>query len=427
MRDDHQANDQFDAASALADDVDSDLTAGVSDDSDDGAGGESVEDPAWRLTAWVLPAGAGASALLTAVQTAAGGLGAALGYPAALAFALLAALLVRDARRRAARSRWTRDEVYEYALPLGILLVALVLLAHGADVIAPAPALLALLPVAWEFAVAPQTARLSRLFPHALPVLNASDTAPQEQDDADDRVEAIVRDVLDGLPPDIAARLEPWSVDVQDTFPSPTPGRTVYGCCFTDAHVIAIYRRPHLRDAGRGEALRAAVAYTTLHEIAHALGLDEIGVRRLGWLVDRRRLPIEVEDADLAGGGRRGGATEDDGRAGVGDVAALRRDEGVAGGLVHGDDVARNAERTQDMARRGVEHEDAPARGGVDAAATLVDGDRQAVEREWGAAGGDRAHDGAAARVEHDDGSVQRGDEDTAGSRAQVGAVRAPQ
>lgn len=291
MCDDYQANDRFDAVDVCIEDVDSALAKGESDDRVEDADGGLIEDPAWRLTALILPAGAGASALLTAAQTVSGGLGAALGYPAALAFALLAALLVRDARRRAARGRWTRDEVYEHALPLGVLLVALVLLAHGADIIAPAPALLALLPVAWEFAVAPQTVRLSRLFPHALPVLNASDTTPEEQDDADSRVETIVRDVLDGLPPDIAARLEPWSVDVQDNFPSPTPGRVVYGCCFTDAHVIAIYRRPHLRDAGRGEALRAAVAYTTLHEIAHALGLDEIGVRRLGWLADRRHDP----------------------------------------------------------------------------------------------------------------------------------------
>jgi len=304
MRDDYQAYDQFDVVDMRAEDVDSDraedadsaLTAGVSDDHADDVGSDRVEDPAWRLTALVLPVGAGASALLTAAQTVAGGLGGALGYPAALAFALLAALLTRDAHRRAVRGRWTRDEVYEYALPLGVLLVALVLLAHGADVIALAPALLALLPVAWEFAVAPQAERLSRLFPHALPVLNASDTTPEEHDDADARVEAIVRDVLDGLPPDIAARLEPWNIDVQNSFPSPTPGRIVYGCCFTDAHVIAIYRRPHLRDAGRGEALRAAVTYTTLHEIAHALGLDEIGVRRLGWLVDRRPSPATVHD-----------------------------------------------------------------------------------------------------------------------------------
>ena len=256
-------------------------------DNEPGASDGAAEDPAWRLTAWVLPAGAGASALLTAAGAIGGSLGAAAGYPAALALALLAALFVRDARRRSARARWARDEVHEFALPLGLLLVTLVLLAHGADVITYAPALLALVPVAWEFAFAPQVERLRQLLPRALPVLNAeADAAPAEQED-DGLVEAIVRDVLDGLPPDIAARLGPWSVEVQDELP-PTPGRIVYGTCFTAAHVIAIYRRPHLRYAGRGEALRAAVTYTVLHEVAHALGLDETGVRRLGWLSDRR-------------------------------------------------------------------------------------------------------------------------------------------
>jgi len=207
----------------------------------DATGG--AEDPAWRLTAWVLPAGAGASALLTAVQTIGGGLGAAAGYPAALALALLAALLLRDARRRAARARWARDEVHEFALPLGVLLVTLVLLSHGADVIAYAPALLALAPVAWEFACAPRVERLRHLFPRALPVLNVAeaDAAPAEQE-GHGLVEAIVRDVLDGLPPDIAARLEPWSVEVQDEAP-PMPGRIVYGTCFTAAPALCQPRR----------------------------------------------------------------------------------------------------------------------------------------------------------------------------------------
>ncbi len=249
------------------------------------------EDPAWRLTSWLLPAGAAASGLLAAAQTAAGGLDAPVGYPAAVVLAILAAFLVRDARRRDARRRWGRDEVYEYALPLGLLLATLALLAHGAGVGACAPALFALLPVAWEFARAPGVERLRTLFPRALPVLNAGDEA-EGWDNADaDPVEAIVRDVLDGLPPDIAARLEPWSVEAQDAFPSPMPGYIVYGCCFAAAHVIAIYRRPHLLYSGHGEALREGVTYTVLHEIAHALGLDETGVRRLGWLTDPRPHP----------------------------------------------------------------------------------------------------------------------------------------
>jgi predicted Zn-dependent protease with MMP-like domain len=257
------------------------------DGDDDGADGRSLEtdgptdDPGWQLAAWVLPAGAAASALLTLGQTLSGGLSALTGYPAALALAALCGVLVRDARRRARARRWVRGEVYEFALPLALLLVTLVLLARGADLITCLPALLALIPVAWELAHAPHVVRVSRLLPHALPVLNQPQAASLE---AEDQVEQIVRDVLDGLPPDIAARLEGWSVEVREEMLPRPPDQIVYGCCFGGAHVIAIYRRPHLLYGGRGASLRRAVTYTVLHEIAHALGLDEAGVRRLGWL-----------------------------------------------------------------------------------------------------------------------------------------------
>jgi predicted Zn-dependent protease with MMP-like domain len=249
----------------------------------DGQADSAEKDPAWQLTAWLLPAGAGASALLTLGQTVTGGLGRVIGYPAALAFALLCVALVRDARRRAVAGRWVRGEVYEFGLPLGLLLVTLVLLARGADLITCTPALLALIPVAWAIAHAPQVVRVKGLLPRALPVLNQTGAGPAE---AEDVVEQIVRDVLDGLPPDIAAQLEGWSVEVRDELLPRPADQIVYGCCFGAAHVIAIYRRPHLLYNGRGESLRRAVTYTVLHEIAHALGLDETGVRRLGWLAD---------------------------------------------------------------------------------------------------------------------------------------------
>ena len=69
------------------------------DDRADGQADSPEKDPAWHLTAWLLPAGAGASSLLTVGQTLTGGLGGMIGYPAALALALLCIALVRDARR----------------------------------------------------------------------------------------------------------------------------------------------------------------------------------------------------------------------------------------------------------------------------------------------------------------------------------------
>jgi len=249
----------------------------------DGQADSPEKDPAWHLTAWLLPAGAGASSLLTVGQTVSGGLGGVIGYPAALTLALLGIALVHDARRRAVAGRWVRGEVYEFALPLALLLVTLVLLARGADLITCTPALVALIPVAWAIAHAPHVIRARGLLPRALPVLNQTGAVPTE---AEDVVEQIVRDVLDGLPPDIATQLEGWSVEVRDEMLPRPADQIVYGCCFGAAHVIAIYRRPHLLYNGRGASLRRAVTYTVLHEIAHALGLDETGVRRLGWLAD---------------------------------------------------------------------------------------------------------------------------------------------
>src|ERR671939_2021664 len=133
--------------------------------------------------AWLLPAGAGASALLTLGQTVTGGLGGVIGYPAALALALLCVALVRDARRRAVAGRWVRGEVYEFVLPLALLLVTLVLLARGADLITCAPALLALIPVAWAIAHVPQVIRVRGLLPRALPVLNQAGAALPEAGD----------------------------------------------------------------------------------------------------------------------------------------------------------------------------------------------------------------------------------------------------
>jgi hypothetical protein len=173
----------------------------------DGQADSPEKDPAWHLTAWLLPAGAGTSALLTLGQTVTGGLGAMIGYPAVLALVLLCIALVRDARRRAVAARWARGEVYEFALPLGLLLVTLVLLARGADLITCMPALVALIPVAWTIVHAPHVIRVGGLLPRALPVLNQTVAVPTE---AKDVVEQIVRDVLDGLPPDIAAQLDGW-------------------------------------------------------------------------------------------------------------------------------------------------------------------------------------------------------------------------
>lgn len=245
-----------------------------------------LDDPAWRMAAYLLPLGAALSALLDVQQTLSGALDALPGCLGAAALGLLAQRLWADARRRARAGRWIRAEGYEFGLPLGLLAVALALLLHGADILVVLPAFVALLPVVREIVLAPAVQRRTRLVPIALP-LYEPDALAEEQ--PPDPVESIVDAVVGALPAEIARRLESWSVEVRDQIVPQPPGEVVFGCCFRDAHVIAIYRLPHLRYARGGEALRAQVTYTVLHEIAHALGLDEQGVRALGWLSDRPR------------------------------------------------------------------------------------------------------------------------------------------
>jgi len=89
---------------------------------------------------------------------------------------------------------------------------------------------------------------------------------------------------VDTLPPDIAARLLGWSIVVREEEWPPQPGRVVFGVCIRDARLIVIYRRPLTAAYPDASELRRQVAYTVLHEAAHALGLDERQVRELGWL-----------------------------------------------------------------------------------------------------------------------------------------------
>lgn len=242
-----------------------------------------LTDPAWRLSTLVLPVGAALSAALAMMQTLTGSLDPAYGYGGTVVLALLCLGLVRDAYRRQAAQNWLRTEVHEYALSVALLLTALVLATHGADTVVYAPALATLLPLLWTMTQSPPVRRMIRLLPMALPVLNPGQIAGQ---DGSDEVREIVREVIDRLPSDIAAQLDGWTIDVQDEPAEQPPGTVVYGRCYYAGRVIAIYRGPHQRDSRRGADLRQAVTYTVLHEIAHALGLDENGVRRLGWLAE---------------------------------------------------------------------------------------------------------------------------------------------
>jgi predicted Zn-dependent protease with MMP-like domain len=77
-----------------------------------------------------------------------------------------------------------------------------------------------------------------------------------------------------------------------------SPGGDLLGLHESNAPLpdkITIYQRPHERDARGPDELRRLVLETVLHEVGHALGMNEAGVRQMErerrrrW--DRQMLP----------------------------------------------------------------------------------------------------------------------------------------
>ncbi len=110
--------------------------------------------------------------------------------------------------------------------------------------------------------------------------------------------EAAVRSAIDGLPDGIQKQLEDVVITVSDDGHTERAyGMYVPGSGPDDGYrwwffgmgrraqlsQIIIYRDTLLRDYGRDPTLlRAKITETVRHEVGHALGFDEIGVRRLG-------------------------------------------------------------------------------------------------------------------------------------------------
>jgi predicted Zn-dependent protease with MMP-like domain len=109
--------------------------------------------------------------------------------------------------------------------------------------------------------------------------------APDPYDDED--FAELVREALDDLPDLLRAALER---NVAVVISDDGARRRAYGLYHGDgvarddvADRIVIYRDTLRRDFGADpEALRAQVTRTVRHELAHHLGWDELGVRRLG-------------------------------------------------------------------------------------------------------------------------------------------------
>lgn len=118
-------------------------------------------------------------------------------------------------------------------------------------------------------------------------VRRSEELAAQPPDDLPpDEFDELVREAIDGLPPEFRELLETAPVVISHR------GREhrAYGHYFGDTVArenypdrIVIYRDTLERDFGHDpELLRAQVQRTLRHEVAHHLGWNERGVRRLG-------------------------------------------------------------------------------------------------------------------------------------------------
>lgn len=104
----------------------------------------------------------------------------------------------------------------------------------------------------------------------------------------DDDFEELVKDALDDLPDLLARLIENHNVAV--VISDGGRRRGAYGLYHGDGATrddvpdrIVIYRDTLRRDFGHNaELLRAQVTQTVRHELAHHVGFDELGVRRLG-------------------------------------------------------------------------------------------------------------------------------------------------
>ena len=104
----------------------------------------------------------------------------------------------------------------------------------------------------------------------------------------DDDFEELVKDALDDLPDLLARLIENHNVAV--VISDGGRRRGAYGLYHGDGATrddvpdrIVIYRDTLRRDFGHdAELLRAQVTQTVRHELAHHVGFDELGVRRLG-------------------------------------------------------------------------------------------------------------------------------------------------
>jgi predicted Zn-dependent protease with MMP-like domain len=109
-----------------------------------------------------------------------------------------------------------------------------------------------------------------------------------------DRFEELVRDALDGVPPELAALVDNCVVLVEDDPPDDDPDLLgVYdgtplterdqGYTMSLPDRITVFRNPTLAICATVEEVVAEVHITVVHEIAHHFGIDDDRLHDLGY------------------------------------------------------------------------------------------------------------------------------------------------
>lgn len=110
---------------------------------------------------------------------------------------------------------------------------------------------------------------------------------------SDERFEQLVAEALDGIPPELAARMDNVAVVVDEGADRshllglyegiPLTERRDYGVGMVVPDRITIFRRPILRMCRTEDDVVRQVRITVVHEVGHHFGIDDARLHELGW------------------------------------------------------------------------------------------------------------------------------------------------
>jgi predicted Zn-dependent protease with MMP-like domain len=109
-----------------------------------------------------------------------------------------------------------------------------------------------------------------------------------------ERFEELVAEALDGIPSELATRIDNVAVFIERRHPDRgllglyegiplTKRNTSYGLGMVMPDRITIYREPILAMCGSEEEVVDQVRVTVVHEVAHHFGISDRRLHELGW------------------------------------------------------------------------------------------------------------------------------------------------